>query len=202
MASSDVALVATRDPRGVAREAKRAARGAAEVADADTAAGTMAGTRRGADARTRVAAYAQRPASAPLLVPRAAMFARGEGGVWARRDARGTGAHRGPPPDKSANWRRVRSPDGQAWRSDYLCRCSPPGKSSPKLGDRVAHSEVREYRRMATPLKTRGNAAVGSAATDARILTALFLGVIVGALAAMFTKHPGDCPVCACAGTA
>jgi len=71
----------------------------------------MVGTRRGADARTRVAAYAQRPASAPLLAPRAAMFARGEGGVWARRDARGTGAHRGPPPDKSGNWRRVRSPD-------------------------------------------------------------------------------------------
>ena len=76
------------------------------------------------------------------------------------------------------------------------------GKSSPKMGNRGAHSEAREYRRMATPLKTRGNAAVGSAATDARILTALFLGVIVGALAAMFTKHPGDCPVCACAGTA
>ena len=81
-------------------------------------------------------------------------------------------------------------------------RSAPPPRQVKSWTTGAAHSEVRDNRMMATSLKTRGNAAVGSVATDARILTALFLGVIVGALAAMFTKHPGDCPVCACAGTA
>ena len=167
---------------------------------ADTAAGTMAGTRKAADARTRVAAYAQRPANAPLWAPMAAMFARKGRGVWARRNARATGA-RGASNRIKRELRRVQKAARTecGFASD---RSAPPPRQGKSWTTGAAHSEVRDNRMMATPLKTRGNAAVGSVATDARILTALFLGVIVGALAAMFTKHPGDCPVCACAGTA
>ena len=48
---------------------------------------------------------------------------------------------------------------------------------------------------MATPLKTRGSPALRAGGeSDKRVLTALFLGVCVGALAAMMTKHPLPSP--------
>ena len=130
----------------------------------------------------------------------AAMFARKGRGVWARRTRAGL-ARVGASNRIKRELRRVQKAARTecGFASD---RSAPPPRQVKSWTTGAAHSEVRDNRMMATPLKTRGNAAVGSVATDARILTALFLGVIVGALAAMFTKHPGDCPVCACAGTA